>query len=127
MADRKKKHAVKKHLHAKCEHCLHYCRVCDDIHVIKLSNRMIKTHIKFPFPYFFLHGELKNLMTTLYIDKDLQIRGVDVHELSDDDIFSKDQVKTITNTLVTEIERLQTENANLAKKINKLKKKINKN
>ena len=104
----------------------YYCRVCDELHVIKLSNKMIKTHVNFPFPYIFLHGELKNLMTTLYIDKDLQIRGVDVQELSDNDIFSKDQVISITNTLVAEIDRLQTENANLGKKINKLREKINK-
>lgn len=104
----------------------YYCRVCDDMHIIKLSNKMIKKHDKFPFPYIFLHGELKNFITTLYIDKDLQIRGVDVHQLSDDDIFSKDQVMTITNTLVTEIERLQRENANLVNNINELKKKIKK-
>ncbi len=95
------------------------------MHEIKLSKNIIKLQSKFPFPYIFLHGDLKNLLTTLYIDKEFQIRGVDVHELHDDDIFSKDQVIKITNSLTDEIERLRSDNDKLTKEILHLKKKIN--
>ncbi len=91
----------------------YYCRICDQMHQIKINKNLVKSQSKFPFPFIFLHGDLKNLLTTLYIDKEIQIRGVDVHELSDDNIFSKDQVIKITTTLVAEIERLQRENARL--------------
>lgn len=101
----------------------YYCRICDQMHQIKISKNVVKSHHKFPFPLIFLHGDLKNLLTTLYIDKETQIRGVDVHELSDDNIFSKDQVIKITTTLVGEIERLQIEIARLNKLITNLKKK----
>ena len=94
------------------------------MHQIKLSKNIIKPQSKFPIPHIFLHGDLKNLLTTLYIDKDYQIRGVDVHELCDDDIFSKDQVIELTNTLLREIDRLQKENDKLIEKNHSLKKKI---
>ena len=100
----------------------YYCRICDQMHQIKISKNIVKSQSKFPFPFIFLHGDLKNLLTTLYIDKEARIRGVDVHELSDDNIFSKDQVIKITTTLLGEIERLQRENARLNKLITNLKK-----
>ena len=93
----------------------YYCRICDQTHKIKLDKTIIKAGSKFPIPHIFLHGELKNILTTLYIDKDFQIRGVDVHELHDDDIFSKDHVIELISTLMAEIERLQKENARLTK------------
>ena len=102
-----------------------YCRLCDQKHKIKLSKKIINPQSKFPISHIYLHGELKNLLTTLYIDRDFQIRGVDVHELRDDDIFSKDQVIELTNTLVREIESLRNENSKLIKEIHDLKKKVN--
>ena len=101
----------------------YYCRICDQMHQIEISKDVVKSQSKFPFPFIFLHGDLKNLLTTLYIDKETQIRGVDVHELSDDNIFSKDQAIKITTKLVGEIERLQEEIARLNKLITNLKKK----
>ena len=102
----------------------YYCRICNQMHQINLSKNIIKSRSKFPIPHIFLHGDLKNLLTTLYIDKDFQIRGVDVHELHDDDIFSKDQVIELTNTLVGEIENLRRENAKLIEEVHFLKKKF---
>ena len=45
---------------------------------------------RYPFSYIYLHGNLNNILITLYIDRDAQIRGVDVQELTDDDIFSNE-------------------------------------
>ena len=100
----------------------YFCRMCDTTHKIKLDKKKCMKQLKFPFPYIFLHGESKNLLTTLYLDKDLQIRGVDVQELGDDDIFSKEQVISIINTLMKEIETLRRENRKMFEELEKIKK-----
>lgn len=79
------------------------CNIFNEVHQIKLDKDLKKGQKRFPFPYFFLHGALKNILTTLYIDKNFEIRGVDVHELTHEDLFSKDQARSITNTLIEEI------------------------
>jgi len=102
----------------------HYrCRVCNEIHEIKLNKNIIEGKVKFPFPHVFLHGELKNILTTLYIDKDLEIRGADTTELkTEDGLFSKDQVLEITQELMKEIERLTEENLRLCEELDIVKK-----
>ncbi len=95
------------------------CKVCKTTHKVNLKKKLSENQSKFPFSYFFLHGELKNFLTKLYLDKHLQIRGVDVHQLTDDDIFSKDHLLTITSTLVKEIEVLRKENQELQLKLKK--------
>ena len=100
----------------------YYCRICDDEHTVELSKNLIVGHKRYPFSYIFLHGDLKNILTTLYIDKDARIRGVDVNELKDDDIFSKDHVISITRKLIKEIESLRKENNDLREEILNLKK-----
>ena len=102
----------------------YHCRVCAKTHKVFLQKKITVKQSKFPFSYFFLHGELKNLLTTLYLDKHLQIRGVEVHQLTDDDIFSKDHLLSITSTLVKEIEVLRKENEELQLKLRKKTKKV---
>ncbi len=101
----------------------YYCSVCGITHEISLQKKISEKQSKFPFSYFFLHGELKNILTTLYLDKQLEIRGVDVHKLTDDDIFSKDHVISITSILVKEIDDLGKENEHLRLKLKKKMKK----
>ena len=50
----------------------------------------------------------------------MEIRGVDVYELTNNEIFSKEQVLSITKILVEEIERLRKENNELIEEINEL-------
>ena len=102
----------------------YYCRLCKQQHEIKLDNHLSRDREEYPFPYTFLHGEIKNILTTLYIDKNLEIRGVDVREIRDSDLFSKDQVLTITSTLMEEIEQLRKENNSLRDEILTTKKKF---
>ena len=102
----------------------YHCRVCKTTHEIILQKKISEKQSKFPFSHFFLHGELKNILTTLYLDKHLEIRGVDVHKLTDDDIFSKDQVISITSTLVGEIVELHKEIEELRLKLKKKMKKV---
>jgi hypothetical protein len=91
----------------------YHCRVCKTYHDVELNTSLSRNQEKFPFSYSFLHGELKNILTTLYLDKEVKIRAVDVQVLKDDDLFSKDQVVEITETLMKEIERLRAENEKL--------------
>jgi hypothetical protein len=98
------------------------CNICNEIHEIKLNKKLIEHQTQFPIPYIFLHGPLKNLLTTIYIDKNFEIRSVDVHELNEDDIFSKEQVISIISTLMEEIERLRDENSKLIEQFKKLNK-----
>lgn len=102
----------------------YHCRICNTTHEISLKKKIREKQSKFPFSYFYLHGELKNILTTLYLDKQLEIRGVDVHKLRDDDIFSKDHLLSITSTLVKEIEDLRNENEYLRSKLKRKTKKV---
>ncbi len=104
----------------------YYCSICDIFHEIKLDKEVLKKHSRFPFSHIFLHGQLKNILTTLYLDKNLEVRGVDVHILTDEDLFSKDQAAIIINTLMMEIENLRLENEKLVKEIYQLKEKYEK-
>ena len=100
----------------------YYCRICDSNHEIQLRKKLSEKQSKYPFSHSFLHGELKNILTILYLDRNLEVRGVDVQKLRDDDIFSKEQVISISGTLMEEIERLRTENEALQNELSTLKK-----
>ena len=96
------------------------CSICNKIHDVKLNKSITKERSNYPFPYVFLHGELRNILTTLYIDKDYQIRGVDTQKLkSENHLFCKDHVLEITKELMKEIERLTEENLKLREEIKK--------
>lgn len=103
----------------------YHCVICNITHEIQLLKKLTEKRSKFPFSHSFLHGELKNILTTLYLDRHLDIRGVDVQQLRDDDLFSKEQVLSILSTLMEETERLRKENEKLLKELTKLKKKKN--
>ena len=103
----------------------YYCRVCKDEHYIKLNKNICEGRENYPFPFIFLHGDLKNILTTIYIDKNMEIRGVDVQKLTDEDIFSKQQAISIAKNLMNEIERLSFENLLLKEEIETLKKNKN--
>ncbi len=107
----------------------HYrCPICNSTHRIKLNKDLLKGRTKFPFPYVILHdsindNEVKELLTILYIDNNLQIRHAEVQELKNDNIFSKDQVVAMTKTLFEENERLRQDVIRLTDEVNKLKQK----
>lgn len=107
----------------------HYrCPICNTNHKIKLSKEVINGHTKFPFPYVILHdsvnnNEFKEVLTILYIDKDRQIRATEIQELRDDNLFSKRQVVSMTQTFMEENKRLREDVERLTKELNDLKSK----
>jgi len=96
------------------------CPHCKKIHAVKLPSNIAENRESYPFRHVFLHGELKELLTTLYIDKNLQIRGVEVHHLQDSDIFSKEYADQMINKLMDLILTLQKENEHLREQLSNL-------
>lgn len=87
------------------------CKVCGKTHMIKLNRKIAEGRSKFPFPYVFIHNtpDHKELLTILYIDRNLQIRHSEIQELGTDLLFSKEQVVGMTKPLIEEIELLREE------------------
>jgi len=107
----------------------HYnCKFCGKTHEIKISKEMLEDRNKYPFPYVFLHdniegGEIRELLTILYIDKEGKIRGQEIQELDNDNLFSKEQLVSIVKPLVEEIERLREDNLLLKNRIEETRRK----
>ena len=97
----------------------YYCSVCKSVHHIKLRRAIVDNEKDFPVLYPILHGELRDILSIIYLDRDCNIRGVESIKLKDDNLFSKDQVIKISTSLMNEIVRLQKENELLINKINK--------
>jgi hypothetical protein len=102
------------------------CPICKSSHTVKLDKNLTHGRTKFPFPYVILHdfineGELKELITILYIDKNLQIRHTEIQEIKGDSLFSKTQVVAMTRALFDENELLREDITRLNDIINKLK------
>jgi hypothetical protein len=103
---------------------LYNCPKCKKTHSIKLQKDLFENKTSYPFPYAYLHsseGNLNDLLTILYLDMQLQIRGVDVIEIQDSiGIFSEELTRKITETLMDEIVGLQEENLQLNALLNKI-------
>ncbi|MBD3196282.1 MAG: hypothetical protein GF317_14585 [Candidatus Lokiarchaeota archaeon] len=100
------------------------CNICNKTHDVKLNKQYFKGRTKYPFPYVFLHdsiknGENKELLTILYIDKDFKIRGAEIQELDNDNLFSKEQVIGIVKPLIEELNLLRKENLELKEELKK--------
>ena len=102
---------------------IYNCKICNESHKVELSKNLIEGRTKFPFPYVYLHGDLKDILAILYLDRDLQIRGVEVQNLTidADNVFSKEHASTIVENLMKEVEDLRKENEKLIEEIRKLK------
>jgi len=92
------------------------CNYCSRTHTIELPKDIIKDKDYFPIPYVFLHSSstgLRDLLTTLYIDSEFNIRGVEVLKVENSDIFSETLTRKITEKLMEQIEKLENENQEL--------------
>ncbi len=102
---------------------IYNCNICNENHKVQLDKSLIEEHSKFPFPYVYLHGDLKDILAILYLDQDLQIRGAEVQNLTidSDNVFSKEHASTIAENLMEEVESLRKENEELRKELANLK------
>jgi hypothetical protein len=88
---------------------------------------MLENQPKYPFPYVFLHNSIRDgdpieLLTILYFDKEGQIRGQEIQEFGNDNLFSKEQVVAMMEPLMEEIQILRKDNLRLKERIKELKK-----
>ena len=105
----------------------YFCKVCNENHEITLSKDLLKEHKDFPFAFVYLHGKTHELVTTLYIDANLKIRGVEVTTLSEgSNLFSSEFSQSIAQTLVNEIQKLTKENEELKKRVIELEAQLKK-
>jgi hypothetical protein len=112
---------------------MYRCPICKKTHDIYFSPDFANNRSKYPFSYVFLHkyensekieDKDKDILTTIYIDAQLNIRGVEVLLNEDDtNILSKDTSKEIIGKLTGFILELQEEHEILIKKFNNLEKK----
>ena len=106
----------------------YYCSICKAKHTIELPENMASGKDAYPFSHVFLHKLERiddisetgvDILTTLYIDANLSIRGVEVKKLLCGDIMSTQDSRAIIHQLMEEIARLQDEVAHLQAECNK--------
>lgn len=113
MSEQKSKDYVKKR---------YRCPVCKEYHDVLLNKNLVKGQEKFPITHVFLHGDVYNILTTLYLDADMRIRGVEASELDNsDNIFDKEQMKQMIINVTNELSQLQEEYNDLLEKYDALK------
>ena len=112
---------------------LYRCPICKKTHEIYFESDFANNRSKYPFALLIIHhyensenieDKDKEILTTIYIDAQLNIRGVEVLLNEDDtNILSKDTSKEIIGKLTGFILELQEEHEILIKKYNELEKK----
>jgi hypothetical protein len=60
----------------------YFCSVCKAMHSIKLPKNLATNQKNFPFTYIYFHDYEDSILTTLYLDANLQIRGAESIPLS---------------------------------------------
>jgi hypothetical protein len=109
------------------------CSVCKKQHEIFFDKDLAKNRDRYPFEHVYLHKidttnineQAADVLTTLYLDADLNIRGAEAVKLISSDIFSKDDTSAIINKLTNHIIELQQALSELTEKYNALLKKTN--
>jgi uncharacterized protein YlxW (UPF0749 family) len=101
-----------------------FCDKCKKTHKISLRKDLLTKQESFPFAYFYLHGPVKDILSTLYIDAHLNIRGVESVRLKvNDKIFSMEHTMSIVQSLVEELTKTQQDYNILQEKYEKLQEK----
>lgn len=116
---------------------LYICPTCQMQHSIEFQADLAKTRSKYPFTYVYIHKfEGKpaaveetgaDVLTTLYIDAQLNIRGVETTKQDAiTDIVSKETTKSMSDALTNHILQLQEDYNVLLKKYQELSEKYKK-
>lgn len=105
------------------------------MHNIYFPANFADNRVRYPFAYIFIHPHQKadsiedlnkDVLTTLYLDAQLNIRGVEAIIAEDDtNILSKEVSKEMVSTLTKVIMEMQEDYKRLANKYRELEKKYN--
>ncbi|HME55582.1 MAG TPA: hypothetical protein VKM55_25475 [Candidatus Lokiarchaeia archaeon] len=108
----------------------YYCGVCKKRHDISLPKNLAMNRESYPFAHVFLHKLESNddlneididILTTLYIDANMSIRGVEAKPLDGTDIVSKEDFNIVVTRIMNELERWREEYTKLEKEYKRLK------
>jgi DNA mismatch repair ATPase MutS len=106
------------------------CPICQKNHEILLSKDLSENRDHYPFSYVLLHRYESeenleesgmDILTTLYLDCDLNVRGVEAVKLNTTEIISKEDSAEIIQKLMNYIEEQQKNYDELFQKYNELK------
>lgn len=107
------------------------CPTCKKSHEISFPANFAENRVKYPFSYVYFHKLKtpekiedvdKDILTTLYLDSNLNIRGVETIIMEDDsNILSKEDSKTMIATLTKTILEMQKDYDKLNRKYLQLK------
>lgn len=95
---------------------IYNCPVCKKTHMIELPSNLADNRKRYPFPYVFIHSSKDNkndIVSMLYIDKDLQIRGSEAVKLEESKLVSKNVTQQLVSNLTDIIMNLEDENFKL--------------
>jgi hypothetical protein len=96
----------------------YYCPVCKKHHDISLPSNMALNRPSYPFTHVFLHKLERSdnleqtdidILTTLYIDAHMAIRGVETKPLDGTEIVSKEDFNVVVTRIMDELERWREE------------------
>ena len=99
-----------------------FCEILKEQIKVKIPKDLAENHKHFPFSYLFLHGPVDDILTTIYLDANLNIRGTESVQLneSENNVFSKEQAILIVKNITSAYSKLQEDYNNLLDKYEKL-------
>ena len=110
-------------------HKYYNCPICNCSHKIELEKNLAENREFYPFTHVILHKLQNNenlneagidILTTLYLDVDLNVRGVDAIKLNTSEIISIEDANEIISKLMNYIENLQQDYNQLQDQYNQL-------
>ncbi len=94
---------------------IYNCTFCKTTHQVMLPKNLAEKRDRYPFAYCFLHSSksgVKDLLTMLYLDAQLQVRGTEIMEV-EDGIFPEELARELAEKLTDKIMELEDENYRL--------------
>ncbi|MFO8020698.1 MAG: hypothetical protein R6U96_18890 [Promethearchaeia archaeon] len=99
----------------------YHCSVCQTTHTIEIPSNLAESRKKYPFPYVFIHSsedDKNDIVSMLYFDKNLKIRGSEAVKLEQSNLVSKNLTKQLVSKLTNIIMDLEEENFQLKNLLN---------
>ena len=85
-----------------------YCQVCRETHKLTLKTSVLENQKNFPFVYIYFHGNDDEILTTLYLDANLTIRGAEGIKLDNiEGNFNQKKSELLIKKLAREIMELR--------------------
>jgi NAD+--asparagine ADP-ribosyltransferase len=100
-----------------------FCNVDGKQHKVKLRKSLLNNHKTYPFTYVLFHGEDDSILTNLFLDANLNIRGVESLPLDENEVCISDNFKkskVLLKKMAQELIQVRKEYRELNRKYNDL-------